>query len=77
MNGEELKYLKEIGLERHAENLVKFEKIFTRIDALNCKAQFEKISNSEKRIDKLEHYFIWVIVIGVVFGLWIKLVLAG
>ena len=71
MNGQELKFLKEMFAQTHEENLAKFEKIFNKLDELPCDGHKEKLNTNSRDIKSLV-WFLASITILVVGALCIK-----
>ena len=83
MNGEEVKFLKEISGQQHEENLSKFKTLFEKTDSiiatlgkLSCEAHAIQIKKLEKDVEsgfkRVDRYLIAVILLGIVLGMWVK-----
>ena len=59
---------------RHQETDNKLDKLFAKLNSLNCGVHQEKICGNSGRIDWLYIMFGAVVLGGIVFGIWVKAV---
>ncbi len=70
-------YYKENENRKHAENREDNRKVFDWLENLPCGANDERIESNKGSIAFNRYLIVGVLIIGVVLGLWVKLVMAG